>query len=152
MRSFGEKYEAFRALACTQLCTLLLASLSQFCSRSLARASSRRKHSENKHAVCVLIRGKSIGDDDQLSSGVFVTLTRYRRNVAHDCRQEFLSARCTLTTSMPCASSHAGRDRDDVDQSLSRMFCTLGLPSLSHVAHGRSQELLANRDNLTTGL
>ena len=58
-------------LVCTQLCTLFLASFS----RSLARAPFCRKHSNNRHAVCVLIRGKSIGDDDQLSSGVFVTLT-----------------------------------------------------------------------------
>ena len=101
------------------------------------------------HAVCVSTGRKVLSYDDQLLSGVFATLTVC---LSQCCSQELLPARCTLTTSMPCASSHAGRDRGDVDQSLSRMFCTLGLPSLSHVAHGRSQELHANRGNLTTGL
>ena len=47
-----------------------------------------------------------------------------------------------------------GTDIGDDDQLLSDMNTTmrLCLASLSHVAYRRSQELLANRDNLNTSL
>ena len=65
-----------------------------------------------------------------------------------------LSSRCALTTSMLCESSHGSTDIGDDDQLLSGMNTTLHLcsASLSHVAYRRSQELLANRDNLNTSL
>ena len=55
---------------------------------------------------------------------------------------------------MLCESSHGRTDIGDDDQLLSGMNTTLHLclASLSHVAYRRSQELLANRDNLNTGL
>ena len=75
-------------------------------------------------------------------------------NVVHGCWQMLLSSRCALTTSMLCESSHGGTDIGDDDQLLSGMNTTLHLclASLSHVAYRRSQELLANRDNLNTSL
>ena len=75
-------------------------------------------------------------------------------NVVHGCWQMLLSFRCALTTSMLCESSHGRTDIGDDDQLLSDMNTTLHLclASLSHVAYRRSQELLANRDNLNTSL